>query len=222
MHLGLLGPPGSGKGTQAELLTLRLGLVHIASGDLFRDHLNRRTALGAQAKAFMDRGALVPDALTIALVRDRFLQPDTRSGTILDGFPRTVAQAVALDRMLDELGTAISGVLCIEVPDAILVSRIAGRLVCRTCQAPFHRDAHPFATCPQGTCHGEHLSRRDDDAEETVRLRLSTYHSRTEPLIDFFERRSLLARVAGEGSVEEVSAAAIRAAERFRAARPPT
>ena len=213
MHLGLLGPPGSGKGTQAEHLHLRLGLVHVASGDLFRGHLNRGTPLGVRAKRYMDRGELVPDDLTIDLVHDRFLQPDARSGTLLDGFPRTVAQAIALDRMLATLGTAIDGVLCIEVPDDLLVTRIAGRLVCRQCQAPFHRDAHPFVACPHGRCHGEHLYRRDDDAEATVRSRLATYHSRTEPLIDFYDRRSILARVRGDGTVEEVSAAVLQAAE---------
>ena len=215
MHLGLLGPPGSGKGTQAELLHQRLGLVHIATGDLFRDHLNRRTDLGVQAKTFMDRGELVPDAVTIGLVRDRFLQPDARSGTILDGFPRTVAQAIALDQMLAELGTEIRGVLCIEVSDDALVERIAGRLVCRECQAPFHRTANPFVTCPHGRCHGEHLYRRDDDTEQTVRSRLATYRERTMPLIDFYEQRALLTRIAGEGPMDVVSAGTLRAAERL-------
>jgi adenylate kinase len=185
MHLALLGPPGCGKGTQAGRLHLRLGLVHLASGDLFRDHLNRQTALGLRAKGFMDRGELVPDDVTIGLVRDRFVQPDARRGTLLDGFPRTVAQAIALDRMLEDLGTAISGVLCIDVPDEVLVGRIAGRLVCGECQAPFHRDARPFVACPHGRCRGEHLSPRDDDSEATVRSRLATYHARTEPLIEF-------------------------------------
>ena len=222
MHLVLLGPPGGGKGTQAEHLHSHFGLVHIASGDLFRDHLNRQTPLGLRAKAFMDQGELVPDDVTIGMVRERFKEPDIQRGTMLDGFPRTVAQARALDEMLEALGTTVSGVLCIDVPDETLVTRIAGRLVCRECQAPFHRTANPFVTCPHDRCHGEHLYRRDDDQDETVRRRLETYHARTEPLIAFYEQRSLLARVPGQGSVEEVAAATLRAAERFHTSRSRT
>lgn len=220
MHLILLGPPGGGKGTQAEHLHLRRGLVHVASGDLFRDHLNRQTALGLRAKSYMDRGDLVPDDVTIGMVRARFQAPDIRRGTILDGFPRTVVQAGALDGMLAELGTSISGVLCIDVPEEALVTRLSGRLVCRECQVPFHQTANPFVSCPENRCRGEHLYRRDDDREETVRQRLATYHARTEPLIDFYDRRALLLRVPGEGRVEEVSAAMLRAVERLDAARP--
>ncbi len=220
MHLVLIGPPGGGKGTLAERLHRQLGLVHIASGDLFRNHLNRETALGLRAKAHMARGELVPDDVTIGMVRARFEQPDARLGTVLDGFPRTVAQAGALDRMLEELGTRLRCVLCIDVPDEALVTRLAGRLICRECQAPFHRTANPFVTCPQNRCKGEHLYRRDDDREETVRSRLATYHSQTEPLIHLYDRRSLLVRVAGDGSVDEVSAATIRAVERLQTGQP--
>jgi adenylate kinase len=214
LHLVLLGPPGGGKGTQAEHLHLRLGLVHVASGDLFRDHLDGGTALGLRAKSHMDRGELVPDLVTIGMLRERLERPDARLGTVLDGFPRTVAQAAALDEILEGMGTCVSGVLYISVPDEALVTRIAGRLVCHECQVSFHRTAHPFVSCPHNRCTGEHLYRRDDDGEETVRLRLATYHKRTEPLIDFYERRSLLTRVPGEGSVQEVCAATLRAAER--------
>jgi adenylate kinase len=216
----LLGPPGGGKGTQADHLRLRMGLVHVASGDLFRDHLNRRTELGLRARSYMDRGELVPDEVTIGMVRARFQAPDVRRGTILDGFPRTVVQADALDGILAEVGASVRGVLCIEVPDETLVARVAGRLVCRECQAPFHATANPFTTCPENRCRGEHLYRRDDDGEETVRQRLVTYHARTEPLIDFYDRRGLLIRVPGEGRVEEVSAATLRAVERLHAPHP--
>lgn len=215
MHLVLLGPPGGGKGTQADLLRLRCELVHIASGDLFRDHLHRRTPLGLQAQAYMDRGELVPDDVTIGMVRARFEEPDVRRGTILDGFPRTVAQAQALDRTLAGLRSSVTAALSIEVPDEVLVARIAGRLVCRECQAPFHVTANPFVACPEHRCHGEFLYRRDDDREETVRQRLVTYHARTEPLIEFYDRRGLLVRVPGEGPVEEVSAAMRRAVEQL-------
>ena len=215
MHLVLLGPPGGGKGTQADVLRARLGVVHVASGDLFRDHLNRQTPLGLQAQAYLDRGELVPDDVTIGMVRARLEERDVRRGTILDGFPRTVAQAEALDRMLARLRKSVAAALSIEVPDDVLVARIAGRLVCRECQAPFHVTAHPFVACPENRCHGEYLYRRDDDREETVRQRLVTYHARTEPLIDFYDRRGLLVRVPGEGPVEDVSAAMLRAVEQL-------
>jgi adenylate kinase len=220
VHLVLIGPPGGGKGTQAEHLHLHLGLVHVASGDLFRDHLNRRTALGLRAQSYMDLGGLVPDDVTIGMVRVRFQEPDVRRGTILDGFPRTVVQAGALDAILAEMGTSIKGVLCIDVPDEALVTRLSGRLVCRECQAPFHETANPFVRCPENRCRGEHLYRRDDDNVDTVRQRLATFHARTEPLISFYDRRALLERVPGEGSVEEVSAAMLRAVERLHAANP--
>lgn len=216
MHLVLLGPPGGGKGTQADILHQRLGLVHVASGDLFRDHMNRTTALGLRARDHIARGELVPDEVTIGMVRQRLTEPDARTGTVLDGFPRTVAQAEALDRMLCDLGTSVKGVISIEVPDEELVARIAGRLVCRECDAPFHATANPFTSCPEHRCKGEHLYRRDDDREEVVRTRLATYHRQTEPLIGFYEPRGLLMRVAGTGSVEQVSNAIAWALEHLR------
>jgi adenylate kinase len=216
MHIVLLGPPGGGKGTQAEHLQQRLGLVHIASGDLFRDHLHHQTALGLEARDYMGRGELVPDSVTIGMVSERLHRPDVRAGTLFDGFPRTVEQAEALDGMLADLGMALSGVICIEVPDEELVGRIAGRLVCRECEAPFHVTAKPFATCPHHRCSGEHLYRREDDNEETVRRRLATYHARTEPLIEFYDHRGLLVCVPGSGSVDDVSRAVMRSVERLK------
>lgn len=221
MHLVLLGPPGGGKGTQAEHLHLRLGLVHVASGDLFRDHLDRETPLGLRAKSYMDRGTLVPDDVTIGMVRARFQEPDIRRGTVLDGFPRNVAQALAVDAMLADLGTCIRAVLCIDVPDEALVARIAGRLVCHECQALFHRTSNPFVTCPQNRCRGEHLYRRHDDGEETVRARLATYHARTEPLIDFYARRSLLVRIPGAAPADVVWAGIVLALECLQAVPAP-
>jgi adenylate kinase len=217
VHLVLLGPPGGGKGTQAEHLHQRLGLVHLASGDLFRDHLNRQTELGIRARSHISRGELVPDDVTIGMVWERLQQPDVRQGTLLDGFPRTVAQADALDRMLADLRKALSAVICIEVPDETLVERIAGRLVCRECDATFHVSANPFTSCPEYRCKGEHLYRRDDDREDIVRRRLATYHLQTVPLIEFYDRRSLLIRVPGSGPVGEVSCAIDRAIEQLQA-----
>lgn len=215
MHLVLLGPPGGGKGTQAEHIHRRVGLLHVASGDLFRDHLNRQTELGLRARSYIVRGELVPDDVTIRMVWERLQEPDAAGGTLLDGFPRTVAQAEALDAMLQDLGTPLDAVLCIEVPDEELVTRIAGRLVCRECDATFHETANPFTSCPVSRCKGEHLYRRDDDREAIVRRRLATYHRQTVPLIEFYDRRGLLLRVPGTGSVQDVSCAVDQALERI-------
>jgi adenylate kinase len=146
MDLVLLGAPGSGKGTQADHLRRELGLTHIASGDLFRDQLQRKTALGVQASEYMARGALVPDAITIAMLRERVSQPGTERGVMFDGFPRTMEQAIALNEMMVSFGRQIDAVLYIEVPDDELVARLSGRLICRECQVPFHRTANPFQT----------------------------------------------------------------------------
>lgn len=218
MHLVLLGPPGGGKGTQAEHLHRRLGLVHLASGDLFRDHLNRQTELGLRARTYTSRGELVPDDVTVRMVWERLREPDVQAGTLLDGFPRTVGQADALDAMLCDLGMALSGVICIEVPDEELVQRIAGRLVCRECDATFHVTANPFESCPEHRCKGEHLYRREDDREDVVRTRLATYHRQTVPLIEYYDGRGLLRRVPGSGSVVEVSSAIDRVIDRLHAA----
>lgn len=211
MDLVLLGAPGSGKGTQAEHLQRELGLTHIASGDLFRHHLQQKTDLGLKAGEFMARGALVPDEITIAMLRERVSQPDAAQGVLLDGFPRTMEQAIALNEMMAGLGRQIDAVLYIEVPDEELVQRLSGRLICRECQVPFHRTANPFRACPHGRCSGEHLFQRTDDAPETVRARLVTFHRQTAPVIDYYRLIELLVTVAGNGPVEEVKRAALEA-----------
>ena len=154
MNLVLLGAPGSGKGTQAEHLQRELGLTHIASGDLFRHHLQQKTDLGVRAGEYMARGALVPDGITIAMLRERVTQPDAAKGVLLDGFPRTMEQAIALNEMMSGLGREIDAVLYVEVPDEELVGRLSARLICRECQVPFHRTANPFRTCPYRPLHG--------------------------------------------------------------------
>jgi adenylate kinase len=209
MDIVLLGAPGSGKGTQADFLRRELGLTHIASGDLFRDHLKRQTDLGVQANEYMARGALVPDPITIAMLRERVSQPDTSKGILLDGFPRTMGQALALDEMMAGLHREIDAVLYIEVPDDELIQRLSGRLICRECQVPFHRTANPFRTCPYNRCHGEHLYQRSDDAPETVRARLVTFHQQTAPLIDHYRRINLLITVPGNRPVDEVKQATL-------------
>jgi adenylate kinase len=210
MDLVLLGAPGSGKGTLADNLRRTLALTHIASGDLFRDHLQRQTALGVEAGAYMARGELVPDAITIAMLRERVSQPEAANGVLLDGFPRTMEQALALNEMLATLERELRAVLYIDVPDEALVERLSGRLVCRECQAPFHRTANPFTVCPHRRCSGEHLYQRADDAPATVKARLVTFHRQTEPVIDYYRLVNLLVTVPGRGSVDEVRQAALR------------
>jgi len=211
MDIVLLGAPGSGKGTQADHLRRELGLTHVASGDLFRDHLKRQTPLGLKAGEYMTRGALVPDEVTIAMLRERVGQPDTKTGVLLDGFPRTMEQAIALNEMLSGLGREIRAVIYVEVPDEDLIARLSGRLICRECQVPFHKTANPFRECPTGRCHGEHLYQRADDTPETVRARLVTYHSQTSPVIDYYRLIKLLVTIPGQGPVDDVKAATLAA-----------
>jgi adenylate kinase len=211
MDLVLLGAPGSGKGTQATFLHQEFGLVHVASGDLFRDHLRRKTALGLQAGAYMEKGALVPDSITIAMLRERVSQPDALGGVLLDGFPRTMEQAIALNEMMATLGREIDAVLYVEVPDDELVARLSGRVICRECQVPFHMTANPFRTCPFHRCNGEHLYQRADDTPETVRARLVTFHRQTAPVIDYYRLINLLITVPGHGAVEDVKRATLEA-----------
>jgi adenylate kinase len=212
MDLVLLGAPGSGKGTQAAYVEAELGVRHIASGDLFRENLKNRTALGLRAEEFMTKGALVPDEVTIAMLRERLQRPDAQAGVLLDGFPRTMEQAIALSEMLESLNRQIDGVLYVEVPDEKLVERLSGRLICRECQAPFHRITNQFRECPLKKCAGEHLYQRADDAPETVRARLATFHRQSEPVIDYYRLLNLLTTVDADGTVEEVKQATLAAA----------
>jgi adenylate kinase len=205
-YIVLLGPPGSGKGTQAARLREALDLPHVASGDLFRYNLNNETELGLKAKVYMDRGDLVPDDITIAMVMDRLSQPDCANGALLDGFPRTIAQAQALDGALAAQGHELSSVPLIAVPDEVVVARLSGRLICRECQATFHKLFNPFQTCPHNKCQGEHLYQRDDDKAETVRSRLEVYQEQTSPLIDYYRDRGVLVEVDGDQSLEAVQA----------------
>jgi len=205
MYLILLGPPGSGKGTQAERLCKQFDLPHVASGDLFRDHLKRETDLGNLARSYMDKGQLVPDDVTIAMVKERLSRSDCRGGTILDGFPRTQAQAEALDSILQELGQSLSGVLFMAVPDDVLIERLSGRRICRKCQAPYHVLFSPpreAQTCD--LCGGE-LYQRDDDHPETIKARLDVYHNQTAPLIKFYKAANLLHEVDGNIDIDQVT-----------------
>jgi len=216
MYLVLLGPPGSGKGTQAELLHEKLKLPHVASGDLFRENLKNETELGLLAKKYMDKGQLVPDDVTIAMVRERLQQPDCAQGVILDGFPRTLAQAESLDEMLAGMGRRLNGVLYLAVPDEELVRRLSGRWICSQCQTPYHTLFNPPAE--EGICDlcGGELYQRDDDKPETVRARLKVYHRQTAPLIDYYRRAGLLVKVDGAKDIESVNAALLDAIRKLR------
>jgi adenylate kinase len=212
MNVVLLGAPGSGKGTQASVIAGELRVTHVASGDLFRENLRDRTPLGLRAEEYMTRGALVPDEITIAMLRERLQRPDADAGVLLDGFPRTMEQAIALSAMLETLNREIDAVFYVEVADDILVDRLSGRLICRECQAPFHRTANPFTSCPKHACSGEHLYQRADDSPDTVRARLVTFHRQSEPVIDYYRLLNLLVTVPGSGSVDEVKRATLQAA----------
>jgi len=210
MRIILLGPPGAGKGTQAKLLIERLQIPQISTGDMLRAAVKDGTPLGRQAKAYMDCGTLVPDEVIIGLVRERLQAPDCARGYVLDGFPRTVAQAEALEKTLGELRLNLDHVLCLDVPSEDLVARIAGRRTCRQCGAMSHVRFSP--TRQDGLCDacGGETYQRDDDREETVRRRLTVYAEQTAPLVRFYEGRGLLRRVAGTGEIGEIFARMVR------------
>ncbi len=219
VDLVLFGAPGSGKGTQAERLNKELGLPHVATGDLFRENLRQQTELGKLAKTYMDRGELVPDNVTEGMVRERLARRDMLCGFLLDGFPRTLPQAEALNEILQEMDRHLAGVLYINVPDAEIIKRLSGRLICRQCQTPYHVD---FKKPQQpGVCDrcGGQLYQRDDDNAETVKARLRTFHGQTAPLIEYYRSAGILVEIPGTGSVEEISAAVLVAVKKIAADR---
>jgi len=205
VNIILLGAPGAGKGTQAVALVKERGLAHVASGDLFRDNLGRGTELGKIAKTYMDKGELVPDDVTVKMVLDRIAKPDCAKGFLLDGFPRTIPQAEALDKALSAEGKAIDKVVYVKVPDEELVKRLSGRWICRSCQAPFHMVASPPKVAGKCDHCGGELYQRDDDNEKTVRNRLGVFMQQTAPLIDYYKKQGKLLEVNGLQSVENVS-----------------
>lgn len=207
----LLGPPGAGKGTQAKVLSEKLGLVHISSGDLFRENLKAQTELGKLAQAYMNRGELVPDDVTISMVKDRLSRPDCAKGAILDGFPRTPAQADALAKMLAETGRKVQAVPYISVPPEELIQRLGGRWSCRAQGHVFHEVFNPPAK--PGVCDydGSELYQRDDDKAETVARRINVYFEQTAPLIEYYRQRNLLAEIDGRQEIERVTADMLKA-----------
>jgi adenylate kinase len=205
VYVILLGAPGAGKGTQAVMMAGELGLAQVASGDLFRKALAGQTELGKKARVYMDKGQLVPDEITIQMVLERLAEPDVRNGAILDGFPRNLGQARALDRALDGKRRAIDKVVYIKVSEGELLKRLGGRRVCRQCQAPYHEvDSPPKVKGKCDRCGGE-LYQRDDDKPGTFKKRLEVYFAETSPLIDHYRQAGKLLEIDGEGSVAAVN-----------------
>jgi adenylate kinase len=217
MDLILLGGPGSGKGTQAEKIQTQFGVVHISTGELFRENIKNQTELGTLAKSFMDKGDLVPDEVTVGMVRERMTDPATDEGVLFDGFPRTITQAEALDELMAGLDREIDLVLNLSVSDEEIVRRLSGRLICKKCELPFHRDFNPFQTCPYDKCEGEFLYQRDDDKPATIRARLTVFQEQTAPLIEYFSAQGKLVTVVGEGGVDVVFEAIREVLEGFQA-----
>ncbi|MEJ2706430.1 MAG: adenylate kinase [Anaerolineales bacterium] len=205
-YIVLLGPPGAGKGTQAKIISEKLDLPHISSGDIFRENLKNKTELGELARGYIERGELVPDDVTIAMIRDRLSRPDCENGALLDGFPRTPAQAEALDSMLADFGGQVDCVPYIKVPEEVLIERLTGRWTCRAAGHIFHEKFNP----PQkpGVCDydGSELYQREDDKAETVIHRIHVYLEQTEPLIGYYRQRGKLIEIDGTQSIEAVSA----------------
>lgn len=205
MKLVILGPPGAGKGTQSEKIVQRLDIPHISTGDILRENIANETELGKKAKGYMDQGTLVPDELVIDLVNERISRDDTKDGFLLDGFPRTVAQAVALDSELDRLGAKLDGVINLDIDPQVLIERSKDRRVCPKCGTTYSLSAKPPKE--EGICDydGEELVLRADDKEETVSVRLQVYTDQTSPLIDYYKAQGSLINIDGAQSIDEVT-----------------
>ncbi|CAJ37629.1 adenylate kinase [Methanocella arvoryzae] len=213
MQFVLFGPPGAGKGTQAKFLSEELNVPHISTGDILRENVKKGTALGLKAKSYMDKGELVPDNLLIDLIKDRLSQPDCRKGFLLDGFPRTIPQAEALDEILDDINKKLDGVINIDVGSGELIRRLSGRRICRSCGASYHLVFNPpKAKDLCDSCGGE-LYQRDDDKEVAIKNRLDVYVRQTQPVLEYYKKKNLLIDIDGEKEIDEVTAdvkAAIR------------
>ncbi len=207
MKIIMLGAPGAGKGTQAKMIAAKYGIPHISTGDIFRANIKNGTELGAKAKEYMDKGELVPDELVVDLIMDRFKEADAQKGYVLDGFPRTIPQAEALDKALSANGEDIDYAINVEVPDDNIVNRMSGRRACVGCGATYHIKYN--APKVEGVCDtcGKELILRDDDKPETVLNRLEVYHNQTQPLIDYYEKKGKMKEVDGTVDMNDVFAA---------------
>jgi len=206
IYIVLLGPPGVGKGTQAEIIAKTTGLPHISSGDLFRENIKNATKLGEMAQSFMNKGELVPDELTIAMIRERLSRPDCSAGALLDGFPRTTVQAQALDKLLTEFGGKVNHVPYIAASEATLTERLSGRWTCKAHGHIFHAKYNPPKKAGLCDMDGSKLYQREDDKAETVKRRIKVYFAQTAPLISFYRERGLLSEVDGARPIEQVTA----------------
>jgi adenylate kinase len=211
IYVVLLGPPGAGKGTQAERLSESLGVPHISTGNLFREHLKNMTELGRAADVFISKGQLVPDDVTIRMLRERFTGADCAAGVILDGFPRTIPQAEALDKLLCECEGDLTAVLYIDVPREVPVQRLSGRRVCQAHGHVYHIDLQPPAVAGICDLDGSELLHRSDDQAETVKKRIDVYYEQTTPLIEYYEERGLLRRIDGNQPIDTVTRAMVEA-----------
>ena len=203
MDIILLGPPGSGKGTQAKMIADKYKVKHISTGDILRENVRNGTPLGVEAKKFMDAGKLVPDSLLIDIIKDRLAKPDVKAGWMLDGYPRTIPQAEALDKILPSLGQKIDVVLNVDVPDQELIKRVTGRRMCK-CGTTYHVQFNPPKAAGKCDACGADLYQRQDDTEETVKQRLDAYHKQTQPLIDFYTKRGIVANINGTGDIKAI------------------
>ena len=211
----LLGAPGAGKGTQADILQQRLGLAHISSGDLFRENISKQTPLGKLAKSYMDKGELVPDDVTVQMVLERIARPDCARGVVFDGFPRTEAQAQALSAALMKAGKQVNGAVLVNVRDQVLIERLSARWICPADGTVYNMLSNPPRVNGRCDKDGSALEQRNDDKPETVRRRLDVYHTQTKPLIDYYRAEGLLHEVDGEREIDRVQADLVKIVEKL-------
>lgn len=211
IYIVLLGPPGAGKGTQAQVISKELDLPHISSGEIFRENLKEKTLLGEKAEGFLSKGELVPDDITISMIRERLARPDCNRGALLDGFPRTPPQADALSGMLKDFNSQVTAVPYINVPENVLVERLSGRWTCRANGHIFHEIYNPPKVAGKCDFDGSELYQREDDKEETVKRRIRVYLDQTQPLIEYYRERDLLVEINGDQGIEEVGSELLKA-----------
>lgn len=210
MRIIILGPPGAGKGTQAKLLSSHYGIPHISTGDIIREEIKRNTALGVKIRGYVERGELVPDEDVIEIVKEKILLGNCSGGFVLDGFPRTIIQAKALDHILSDMGLRIDAVINLVVSEEEIVRRISGRRICKSCGATYHLVFNPPKKDLKCNVCGGELYQRNDDMEETVRRRVKVYNIETKPLIEYYEKRGLLINVNGVGDINSVFSEILR------------